>query len=66
MRSSALGFLADIRRMNVMLTRCKRGMFICTSEKFMKRAGWKSLVGNLFAYYGNYWVEKEDLDKIQV
>ncbi|KAG1876585.1 P-loop containing nucleoside triphosphate hydrolase protein [Suillus subalutaceus] len=38
-RSTALGFLADLRRTNVMLTRCKKGMIICTSQKFMKRAG---------------------------
>ncbi|KAG0706772.1 AAA domain-containing protein, partial [Suillus ampliporus] len=65
-RSSALGFLADLRRTNVMLTRCKKGMIICTSQKFMKRAGCESLVGSLLEYYDNQWVEKDELEKIQM
>jgi len=65
-RSTALGFIADKRRTNVMLTRCKRGMMICTSQKFMERAGSKSLVGNLLGYYDNYWVDREELEKIEL
>ncbi|KAG2145384.1 AAA domain-containing protein [Suillus bovinus] len=65
-RSRALGFIADLRRTNVMLTRCKKGMIICTSQKFMKRAGYNSLVGNLLGYYENEWIEEDDLAKIEV
>jgi regulator of nonsense transcripts 1 len=65
-RSTALGFIADKRRTNVMLTRCKRGMIICTSQKFMERAGNNSLVGNLLGYYENHWVEKGELEKIEL
>lgn len=65
-RSTALGFLADKRRTNVMLTRCKRGMIICSSQKFMERAGNESLVGNLLGYYDNHWVEKEELERIEM
>jgi hypothetical protein len=65
-RSSALGFLADKRRTNVMLTRCKKGMFICTSQRFMQRAGQDSLVGNLLYYYEDHWVEKEELRSLEV
>ncbi|KAG2367881.1 AAA domain-containing protein [Suillus spraguei] len=63
-RSTALGFLADLRRTNVMLTRCKKGMIICTSQKFMKRAGCDSLVGSLLEYYEHEWIEKDDLERI--
>ncbi|KAG2367897.1 AAA domain-containing protein [Suillus spraguei] len=63
-RSMALGFLADLRRINVMLTRCKKGMIICTSEKFMKRTGHKSLVGSLLKYYEHMWIEKDELERI--
>ncbi|KAG1778309.1 AAA domain-containing protein [Suillus placidus] len=63
-RSAALGFLADLRRTNVMLTRCKKGMIICTSQRFMKRAGRKSLVGSLLKYYEHKWIEKDELEKI--
>jgi regulator of nonsense transcripts 1 len=63
-RSTALGFLADLRRTNVMLTRCKKGMIICTSQKFMKRAGCESLVGSLLEYYEHEWIEKDELDRI--
>jgi len=65
-RSTALGFLADLRRTNVMLTRCKKGMIICTSERFMRRAGCRSLVGNLLGYYDNQWVEKDELQTIEL
>ncbi|KAG0706774.1 AAA domain-containing protein [Suillus ampliporus] len=65
-RSSALGFLADLRRSNVMLTRCKKGMIICTSQKFMERAGYDSLVGNLLGYYDNQWVDKDELERIEM
>ncbi|KAG2336689.1 hypothetical protein BDR05DRAFT_847181, partial [Suillus weaverae] len=46
-RSTVLRFLANLHRTNVMLTRCKKGMIICTSQRFMKRAGRKSLMGSL-------------------
>ncbi|KAH7922889.1 P-loop containing nucleoside triphosphate hydrolase protein [Leucogyrophana mollusca] len=66
-RSGGLGFLSDLRRTNVMLTRCKRGMFICTSKAFMERAGKDSLVGSLLEYYDNEaWMEVSELETIQL
>ncbi|KAG2128077.1 AAA domain-containing protein [Suillus cothurnatus] len=65
-RSTALGFLADLRRTNVMLTRCRKGMIICTSQNFMKRAGWGSLVGSLLKYYKHRWIDKDQLERIAV
>ncbi|KAG1804546.1 AAA domain-containing protein [Suillus subaureus] len=65
-RSTVLGFLADLRRTNVMLTRCKKGMIICTNQKFMKGAGRNSLVGSLLKYYEHEWIEKDELERIVV
>lgn len=63
-RSYDLGFLQDLRRTNVMLTRCKRGMVIFTSKTFMQKYGKDSLVGNLLVYYDNEaWLEIQDMQK---
>ncbi|KAL1739792.1 P-loop containing nucleoside triphosphate hydrolase protein, partial [Schizophyllum fasciatum] len=42
-----LGFLALQRRVNVMLTRCKKSMTIVTKRAFLEGAGSSSLVGKL-------------------
>ncbi|KAF8843771.1 hypothetical protein BDN67DRAFT_896582 [Paxillus ammoniavirescens] len=69
-RSRDLGFLEDKRRMNVMLSRCKRGMVIFTNKAYItKYAGpGKSLVGELiFQYYegdeGGAWMEVGEIEK---
>ncbi|KAG8213318.1 P-loop containing nucleoside triphosphate hydrolase protein [Butyriboletus roseoflavus] len=66
-RSRDLGFLEDKRRMNVMLSRCKRGMVIFTNKAYIdKYAGpGKSLVGELSCnwYNGEAWLEVGDLGK---
>lgn len=66
-RSRDLGFLQDKRRMNVMLSRCKRGMVIFTSKAYInKYAGpGKSLVGELISSYyeDGAWIEVGDLAK---
>ncbi|KAK7050877.1 hypothetical protein VNI00_004989 [Paramarasmius palmivorus] len=46
-RSRKIGFLTNLRRTNVMLTRCKRGMIIVTSRAFLEGVGSNSLVGDL-------------------
>ncbi|EPQ54165.1 hypothetical protein GLOTRDRAFT_21752, partial [Gloeophyllum trabeum ATCC 11539] len=51
-RTRDIGFLQDLRRTNVMLTRCRRGMFICTSRAFMEGAGATTLVGQMVAELG--------------
>ncbi len=38
-RSKELGFLKNLRRTNVMLTRFKKGMFVVTSKKFLNGSG---------------------------
>ncbi|KAJ7274285.1 AAA domain-containing protein, partial [Mycena haematopus] len=52
-RTEKIGFLADVRRVNVMLTRCKRGMVICASRLFVEGAAKASLVGLLAADIGD-------------
>jgi hypothetical protein len=43
------GFLKSLERMNVMLTRCKKGMIIVTSRGFLERSGRCTLLGDLAA-----------------
>lgn len=65
-RSMELGFLQDRRRMNVMLSRCKRGMVIFTSKTYItKHAGpGKSIIGELISSYyeDQAWIEVGDLN----
>jgi len=63
-RSYELGFLDNLRRTNVMLTRCKQGMFICSSKAYLERDGAQSLVGALAAEFGKGWVDLKDLEKV--
>lgn len=47
-RSWGLGFLTNERRMNVMLSRCKQSMLICSSKKYLSVPDVRStLVGDL-------------------
>lgn len=62
-RSHGLGFLADYRRTNVMLTRCKRGMYIVTSWEFVWERAANTLVGRMAAKWGDeVWVNPEHLE----
>ncbi|OSD06570.1 hypothetical protein PYCCODRAFT_1422789 [Trametes coccinea BRFM310] len=61
-RSNGLGFLADYRRTNVMLTRCKRGMYIVTSWQFVCEKASSTLVGRMAAAWGDdIWVNPEHI-----
>ncbi|KAF9007589.1 P-loop containing nucleoside triphosphate hydrolase protein [Cyathus striatus] len=56
-RSEKLGFLSQRCRMNVMLTRCKKGMLICTSRSFIRNVASGSLVGELETTLGeSCWI----------
>jgi hypothetical protein len=50
-----------------MLTRCKYGMFICSSQAFLNGPqGSKSLVGQLLKHVGEgAWLDLKDLDKVK-
>ena len=59
-RSHGLGFLDDKRRTNVMLTRCKRGMYIVTSWEFVWQRAYATMVGRMAAAWGDEaWVTAE-------
>ncbi|KAI6155126.1 P-loop containing nucleoside triphosphate hydrolase protein [Pisolithus tinctorius] len=59
-RSHRLGFLVHEGRANVMLTRCKKTMIICTSRAFIWGLGASTLVGQLAEVLGpQAWVNGE-------
>lgn len=62
-RSQELGFLKDLRRTNVMLTRCKHTLFVCSSRAFlMIGQGADSLVGRMAEKFGeDTWIDLEDV-----
>ncbi|KAK0204848.1 P-loop containing nucleoside triphosphate hydrolase protein [Desarmillaria ectypa] len=61
-RSRSIGFLDSLRRTNVMLTRCKKGMYILTSRSFIDGAGESSLAGELANHVGKEaWLTVEDV-----
>ncbi|KAI6095153.1 AAA domain-containing protein [Pisolithus sp. B1] len=51
-RSDKLGFLANQRRTNVMLTRCKKTMAICTSQAFVQGPAASTLIVQLASALG--------------
>lgn len=61
-RSTRQGFLSSIRRMNVLLTRCKQGLIIVSSKDFLGPGGkgFDTLVGKLVEHwrsqYGHTWI----------
>ncbi|KAG2367901.1 AAA domain-containing protein [Suillus spraguei] len=62
-RTQGVGFLKNARRTNVMLTRCKESMIICTNREFVtkgKAAG--TLVGKLALTMGpDSWLDAHDI-----
>ncbi|CAA7266962.1 unnamed protein product [Cyclocybe aegerita] len=61
-RSEKMGFLREMRRVNVMLTRCKKGMVICANRRFVEGKAAQSLVGQLAASLGHEtWVGANDV-----
>jgi hypothetical protein len=62
-RSSRPGFLRSLQRMNVMLTRCKRGLIIVSSQAFLEPGGKgeDTLLGKLVQHwqrqYSHEWID---------
>ena len=50
-RTDKPGFLGFLNRMNVMLTRCKKGMVIVTQRAFLTGVGRHTLLGKLAAHW---------------
>ncbi|KIJ13465.1 hypothetical protein PAXINDRAFT_27455, partial [Paxillus involutus ATCC 200175] len=63
-RSGGVGFLSNQRRTNVMLTRCKRSMVICSSRSFLSGKASSTLVGKLAAACGEEaWIDSKDVGR---
>ncbi|KAF9267868.1 hypothetical protein L218DRAFT_1057752 [Marasmius fiardii PR-910] len=65
-RSRSIGFLKNLRRTNVMLSRCKEGMLVVSSRPFLTGIGSDSLVGDLMRSLeermgSKAWLTKEEL-----
>jgi len=61
-RSDKVGFLSNLRRSNVMLSRCKKSMTICTSKKYLRGKAKGTLLGQLAAEWGDKaWVGRKEL-----
>ncbi|KAF7358641.1 Nucleoside triphosphate hydrolase protein [Mycena sanguinolenta] len=60
-RTEAPGFLRSLNRMNVMLTRAKKGMIIVTSSSFLRSDGAQTLLGRLARYWETHqhdlWID---------
>lgn len=62
-RNREIGFLRNLRRTNVMLSRCKKGMFIFSSKQFLTGPGAGTLVGTLLTKMGGSWLTESDIDE---
>ncbi|KAA1467653.1 P-loop containing nucleoside triphosphate hydrolase protein [Dentipellis sp. KUC8613] len=61
-RTKNLGFLSNQRRSNVMLSRCKRGMIICSNKSFLYGPGSSSLIGKLAEECGaETWLTRQHI-----
>ncbi|EPQ54331.1 hypothetical protein GLOTRDRAFT_106780 [Gloeophyllum trabeum ATCC 11539] len=61
-RSQKIGFLSNLRRTNVMLSRCKRGMFVITSKQFLHGIASSSLMGKMAAEWGDEgWLSRRQI-----
>ncbi|TDL25784.1 hypothetical protein BD410DRAFT_813484 [Rickenella mellea] len=63
-RSRDIGFLKDMRRTNVMLSRCKQQMYILSSKVFLQHFAAKTLVGKMAKHWeeaGEKWITLDQL-----
>ena len=61
-RSEKVGFLSNQRRSNVMLSRCKKSLTICTNLRYLQSTAKDTLLGHLADEWGSTaWVSYRDL-----
>ncbi|KAL4249796.1 hypothetical protein ABKN59_007616 [Abortiporus biennis] len=51
-RSKKVGFLNNLRRSNVMLSRCKKSMVICTSRAYVNSVASSTLLAKIDVFFG--------------
>ena len=59
-RTQQAGFLNSRPRMNVALTRCRKGMVVVTNKYFLRGAGSSTLLGHLcdaWSQHGDTWID---------
>ncbi|KAG8932861.1 hypothetical protein FRC02_000422 [Tulasnella sp. 418] len=54
-RTNSPGFLKSKNRVNVMLTRCKRGMVIVSNKTFLQSSAKKTLLGEMERHWKTSW-----------
>lgn len=67
-RTERVGFLQNERRLNVMLSRFKRSMIICTNMYYIQEKASKTLLGKLAREWmaaGENWLSWQDLHASQ-
>jgi hypothetical protein len=55
-RTQGVGFLADLRRNNVMLSRAKKGLIIVANRKFLESTAKDTLIGKMVAEFSDSWI----------
>ena len=61
-RTEKIGFLANRRRSNVMLSRCKQSMYICTNRGYLSNKAKSTLLGELAQQWGpKAWTKWREL-----
>jgi hypothetical protein len=65
-RTDRPGFLQSLERMNVMLSRCKKGMVVVTNRDFLVGSGSKTLLGKMSRHWSSIagrdiWISWRDV-----
>lgn len=63
MRTERVGFLDDLRRTNVMLSRCKRAMVIVSQRSFLEGKGSETLIGRMASEFYDRWMTHDELER---
>lgn len=63
MRTERVGFLDDLRRTNVMLSRCKKAMVIVSKRAFLEGNGSETLVGLMATEFFDRWMTFDEVER---
>lgn len=62
-RTERVGFLDDLRRTNVMLSRCKKAMVVISKKAFLEEKGEETLIGKMAKEFEDRWMPSWELHK---